>query len=697
MSFTTDRLYSLLPAIYRIRDAVLLDAAEAAEYARLQDNAASLTPEQKARLADLTNRARGPLKSLLMVLAEQVQVLEENLAALYDDQFIETCADWAVPYVGDIIGYQPLHELVPEIASSRAEVAHTIAYRRRKGTASMLEQLARDVTGWNARAVEFFQLLATTQYMNHLRREHRSTPDLRRWEPLQRLNTAFDSLAHTADVRRIASGRGRHNIPNVGLFLWSTNARSLTRSPAVPFDAQHHYVSPLGHPVQLLTLPETEDEITHLAEPLNVPAPISRRVLAEHLADYYGPDKSLVVYRSGVEVPIGDVCACDLRDDGATWAHTPPAGKVAVDPVLGRIALGTALAAGETLTVTFHYGSSADIGGGEYERQDSFSDLPAASVALVPSAYPTIQAAIDSIGHDGVVEIEDSGRYDENLTIHVPADKTLELRARNNRRPILRLTDAMRLTGGARAKVVLNGLLIAGHRLEVPAAPGNELRELILRHSTLVPGWTLDAAGHPAQAGKASLVVEIPNLQLSLERSISGPLHVHEGASTQLRDSILDANSPSSDAYVADTGGDAGGDLTARASTVIGLVRTRQLTLACDCILLSPVFAPRRQTGCVRFSYLPLGSRVPRRYRCQPTDEAAAPHIAPSFASLCYGAPEYAQLRRSAPLEITRGADDEGEMGAFHHLYRPQREANLRIRLTEYLRVGLEAGVLYET
>ena len=34
-------------------------------------------------------------------------------------------------------------------------------------------------------------------------------------------------------------------------------------------------------------------------------------------------------------------------------------------------------------------------------------------------------------------------------------------------------------------------------------------------------------------------------------------------------------------------------------------------------------------------------------------------------------------------------------MGAFHDLYQPQREINLRVRLDEYLRFGLEAGIFY--
>ncbi len=69
----------------------------------------------------------------------------------------------------------------------------------------------------------------------------------------------------------------------------------------------------------------------------------------------------------------------------------------------------------------------------------------------------------------------------------------------------------------------------------------------------------------------------------------------------------------------------------------------------------------------------------------------------PRFVSLRYGDPAYCQLSRWCAGEIRRGADDESEMGVFHDLYVPQREANLRARLDEYLRFGLEAGVLYAT
>ena len=60
-----------------------------------------------------------------------------------------------------------------------------------------------------------------------------------------------------------------------------------------------------------------------------------------------------------------------------------------------------------------------------------------------------------------------------------------------------------------------------------------------------------------------------------------------------------------------------------------------------------------------------------------------------------YTDPAYGQLDRRTPGEIWRGADDESEMGALHHLFQPQRAAYLEARLDDYLRFGLEAGFFF--
>jgi hypothetical protein len=673
MSFSAQRLYDLLPAIYRIRD------------------------HEKSE----------SLRELLSVIAEQAAVLEENLEQLYDDQFIETCADWAVPYIGDLIGYRTLHGVAPKVGSPRAEVARTIAFRRRKGTAAMLEQLARDVTGWNARVVEFFQLLATTQYMNHIRQDNHYSPDLRKWEDLERLNSPFDTIAHTVDVRRISGGEGRYNIPNIGIFLWRLDAHSLTNSPAFRLDDRRYLFSPLGNNTPLFTRPETEDEITHLAEPLNVPDPVGRRILDRYTETYYGTGKSILLRINGTEVDSSDIVACNLDDaGGGTWSHQPQ-NKIAIDPVLGRIAFPENQDPPTEVQVTFHYGFSADMGGGEYERRSSIETL-LQSVLRVPQDRSTIQTALDDLADGGgVVEITDSGRYEETLSIEVEPGKRLELRAANTRRPTLVLNGDIEIVGGEGAEVTLNGLLITGGTLRIPSQPDNGLRRLRLRHCTLVPGLSLTIGGEPEHPDTPNLIVESENVTVEIDHCIVGGLRTVESAFVRITDSIIDALDEAGVAYAGIGGESAGGTLHIVDSTVIGKVHARLIEMASNTIFLSrlaggdtwsaPVRADRKQTGCVRFSYLPLSSIVPRRYRCQPAAVSDESRVRPQFTSLRYGDPGYGQLRRSAAEEIRTGADDEGEIGAFHKLYQPQREINLRVRLDEYLRFGLEAGILYVT
>ena len=60
-----------------------------------------------------------------------------------------------------------------------------------------------------------------------------------------------------------------------------------------------------------------------------------------------------------------------------------------------------------------------------------------------------------------------------------------------------------------------------------------------------------------------------------------------------------------------------------------------------------------------------------------------------------YGKPSYCQLTTTCAQEITRGADDESEMGGFHDLYQPQRTANLQAGLDEYAPAGMDVGIIY--
>jgi hypothetical protein len=276
------------------------------------------------------------------------------------------------------------------------------------------------------------------------------------------------------------------------------------------------------------------------------------------------------------------------------------------------------------------------------------------------------------------------------------------LRATQQCRPTLILGAELSVTGDADSAFALDGLLVAGAALRVPNAVGNELARLRITDATLVPGLTLDAAGQPGSPDAPSLVVELPNTAVELQRAIVGGLRVADAASLAAANSIIDATAPTEVAYTAPDGTSPGGELSLDACTVIGKIAAESVGVISNSLILAralpadtlpPVYSVRRQVGCVRFTFLPFASLVPRRHACQPQDEEGSTAIAPRFTSLRYGNPAYCQLTPGTPDEVRRGADDESEMGAFHALFPAQREANLRTRLNEFLRVGLSAGI----
>ncbi len=739
-------LFDLLPALYRLRDAqlaatqTLLTPAETAQLQALQSLTPPLPTDEQDQLDQLTAKAsRGPLASLLMVVQEQLAVMAQDLDQLYDNQFIETCAPWVIPYIGDLIGYQAVNGIAPAVASPRAEVANTISFRRRKGTVVVMEQLARDVTGWGAHAVEFFQFLADTQYMNHVRPQNDYAPDLRDWKPRLYMDTGFDRTAHKVDVRRVASGRGRYNIPNIGIFLWSLNSYGLTLMPAtpVPGNPQCFRFSPLGRDIPLFNNPISQGpDITAPAQPFNVPMRLHRRVLCQDMqggagAIYYGEGNSLAMYRNGKLVNAYQVQVCDLAGPDGSWANLPPAGSpfaVAVDPELGRIAVPPG--ARPDLTTSFHYGFTANIGGGEYPRRAGFvvqndaSVLPFPDTAL-PKRYTTLQSALDfavnelALRGQVAVELEGSKIYTApaGLSGHLPAGSTLELRGADGAWPALFLDGELAISGDASSAFVVNGLLV-----ESTAAPGappvaivhapvnspggnpNRLASVSFRDCTLVPGWALDPDGSPRHGDAPALVAEAAGLQIVFQSSITGAVRLTEFVTAILTDSILDATARDHVAYAALDGSGAGGPLTLNGCTAIGKIHSILLALVSNSILwaglaagdtwIAPLIADRKQAGCVRFSFLPPGAITPRRFECV---EQTPGGPQPLFFSLRYGDPPYCKLLSATDSSIRRGADDGGEMGAFHFVLAPLRESDLRIRMREYLPAGLEFGVIYQS
>jgi len=747
MSFN---LFQLVPSVYKLRDAEiarsmqLLTPAEQTTLATLQAQTTPLSVEQQAQMNELTAKAiRGPLESLLAVISEQLAALAEDLDQLYDDQFIETCAPWVIPYIGDLIGYQSIQGISSAVDNPRAEVANTISYRRRKGTSLVLEQLARDVTGWGAHAVEFFQVLGDTQYMKHIRAHNKYAPDVRSWKTRAFADTGFDKASHKVDVHSMASvGLPRYNIQNIGIFLWSLNAYSMTQAtPALAAPtagAVCYRLHPLGLDAPLFhrAVPQGE-QIEEPAEVSNVPDRLTRPALCADLqrgvgSQFYGEGSSLALYLDSLVLSPYQLCVADLSGDDGSWSNVGQAGadvEAMIDPELGRVVVLAKDAGGDTPTLKASYfcGFNADMGGGEYEREDTFTVTDPAKIFPFPDTtrYPDLQAALTFVAGqlttDSAAALEFSATdvytpaASGALTVDIPAGCTLELRAADNTRPTLLLRGELIITGDKNSTLLLNGLLLAAAPdmispaspalLHVPAARGagdNLLAELHLQHCTLMPGWAADGQGTPLFPDAPSIKAESTKLEIEAERCILGAILADEIIEVQLTDSIIDATGPANVAYAAGDGTSAGGPLTMVGCTAIGKVHAEELSLVSNSILwavasdgwASGLIAARVQEGCVRFSYLPYKAVTPPRYQCV---ERALAGPQPVFNSFRYGDPAYLKLLAGTEDVIRRGSDDAAEMGAFHFVLAPQREADLNIRLQEYLPVGLTAGLVYQT
>ena len=320
MSISSRELYNLLPAVHRVRD----------------------TADGE------------PLRALLAILAEQGKKVERDVAQLYDNWFIETCEEWVVPYLGDLVGLRGLHTIAAAGFSQRARAANVLRYRRRKGTATMLEQLARDTTGWNSRAVEFFERVGWSQHLQHIRLESTGTPDLRRTEALELLGGPFEEASHTIDVRRIAIDRGRYNIMNVGIFLWRLQSYYLAGSSARAIGNQgagSFTFNPVGIDRPLFNRPRTELEITRLAGEMHVPGPLRRRPLYEELEQ-----RRQAVASAGLTWGFDAASFGQLADDGV-----PQATRDALEPLVGVLhaSRGDFLAAATALLAAAGLGQDA--------------------------------------------------------------------------------------------------------------------------------------------------------------------------------------------------------------------------------------------------------------------------------------------------------------------------------------------------
>jgi hypothetical protein len=541
MIFAPDRLYNLLPAVYRIRDS-----------------------------------AQGePLRALLAIIQNELEAINEDISGLYENWFIETCQEWVVPYIGDLLGARGLKPISSGAFTARAFIAHTLKYRRSKGTAAMLEGLARDVTNWPSRVVEFFELLDTTQYLNHVRAGNVITPDFRDTNALELLGGPFEQANRTLDVRSVELS-GKYNVPNLGIYMWRLEsfplALSTARAVTDGTDGRYRF-SPLNLDAPLFNQPQALADGARVVSEVQVPSALRRRALYDDLEAlrqaivdktaraniFFGANPVLEISVAGAPVRPEQIIICDLSDQAspagswpqppASTQYTPSSGgpkvtlpiTVSVDPLLGRLffTAGSIPQNPATVLVSYSYAFSGKLGGGPYDRTDSMPRMPAGQpsfqVAVTKQlaadnrkifatltdaiANPTTGWNAQAPSTSGIITILDSETYAGSPSITIPDGSTLLIVAadwlglrggdvsqtalepvgvRPNVLGNLQVTGTAAPNSKTPGGLILNGLLIDG---AVTVEPGN-LGSLQLVHCTLAPaaGGLQVAAQVPALA-----------------------------------------------------------------------------------------------------------------------------------------------------------------------------------------------------
>ena len=110
------------------------------------------------------------MRELINRIGAQAAVVRRSIDRLGENQSIELCDDWVIPYIGDLVATRLVSCL--DADAQRIDVAKTIYYRRRAGTVGVLEELAADIASsmpasssssaaWDAHAISSIRPSAT--------------------------------------------------------------------------------------------------------------------------------------------------------------------------------------------------------------------------------------------------------------------------------------------------------------------------------------------------------------------------------------------------------------------------------------------------------------------------------------------------------------------------------------------------------
>ncbi len=679
-----DYLFNLLPAIYRFHD----------------------------------ERQGSQLKAYLRVLDAQLEDLETDTLRIYDNNFVETCEPWALPYLGQLVGLNPLDFANLELSQQRARVGNALAFARRKGTHAALEKVLSSATGWGIRVVVNQRQINTTQSVRAPMGEGARLVDLRGGEAAW-VGTSFEQSSRMVGIRGAAqgsnAGQGGNQPSNVGIHIWRLRSYFLDGIRPSPQPGNQFFrASPLDRDRRFYKLPVPWRDPNGLADigtlpgrlfsgPLEAADESFRAALAmgtRFLNETIYRRTHYTVFLNDRPIPLEHVLHAKLEpwpDPASLSARTlnsypTPDGssrafptEVYVDVDHGRLAFPSPVDP-ERVRISWAYGAVSELGGGPYHRACGL--LPTSQVEAFVCrrgqadprrglfhelADALFYGVLDSgQPHFHTIRILDNDTYQlPERAYELGPNQQLVIEAANGQRPCLLGTLKVHQRQGG-GKLALDGLLLNGSIQISGGALGASLK-LTLNHVTLLPG-----------AEPSLEMVEddtTPALHLACYRSITGALCIaHDLARLDIQDSIVDGAIRGHGESYAQSFAIA----AFQRCTVLGPVQLRELALAVNSLFLQPVVVRQRNIGQVRFCYYPEGSLLPSAFECISGDEER-----PRFESTHYDDEAYCQLSPAGPPRLLEGAEDGGELGAYHHVGQGRRLAALKQVLEEHLPFGL--------
>jgi hypothetical protein len=769
------------------------------------------------------------LRALFEIFGQASAEIDAEIDRFYDAHFVETADPDSLAALAALVA-SPVLRPVPGASggAERALIANTVRYRRGKGTARVVEDLAGDVTGLAAVAVEYYQRIARLAHLIDPRPERPGTAVMRDGATAARAGRAFDRAPRLLDLQplthtRAGGPQGRLGIATLGIHVLrpvvpvfpalESAAPSSAEIAALPA-MRPWLVGGVAHPgyFQLSPWPgervrlfnpsrraevsegrpgETDLPDRLLRLPLDKETTELRRAAAEGgpprlparpWFDGSGRPFALYVRRTGQtgfsRIPPAEIRIANLEALPSPAGTRPPATlshqwfspgtstaqsnsvslpvTCAFDPVNGRLIItAPANPAQDVAEVRVAYGSGLclPIGAGPQDRGAAdvlfevrdgeglahvirWVDATAAASGSPNDArrsVPDLATALAEVGALGagrrsLVILTRSDLHAPNLPaiefvlpvhpeseVHLiaaewrnpatgpdaPPDPPLGFILRRERRATidarLRVTRAAGGPGKPAGRLFIDGLAFTqGLELGVGCLSAFDLRHVTLRR----PGQVALAATGAIGA-----------LAITAGQSILGPVRLPGGTNGvrgafALTDCLVLADGAGGDCL-----GLPGVEATLCNVTVLGTTSARALS-ATNGLFLDLVTVTRRQTGCLRYSFVPEGSKVPRMFRCQPDlalaaarEAKGAPLTPPEAASVRLSVqpvlmdeapdePTLAMLHPLCPEAIREGGEGGAEIGVFARAAWGLVRSNLETLFADFLPLALEGVVI---